>query len=306
MKTIKVLSTKNLSWVNVTKPGEKEIKYLKGKFNFHSLDLKDCLPPLQRPKLEVRPNYLFMILLFPIFNRRTKEIYPSEIDFFISENTLVTVHNNKHPSLVDFFKICQKKPFQEKYLFGSPAILLYEILNRLLLSCYPMLNHISLDIDQVKKQIFNGYEKKIAREILIIKSNIVIFRKTIQAHKNVIKKLIINASQFFSTARLNIYLDALVEHTREIWDLLEGYKETINALHETNESLISYRLNEIMKLLTIISVIMLPAALIANLFGMNIPGLPFVKTPFAFWIVFFIMLLISLGMIRCFKKRGWF
>lgn len=306
MNTIKVLSTKNLSWVNVTKPGEKEIKYLKKKFNFHSLDLKDCLPPLQRPKLEVRPNYLFMILLFPVFNRRTKEIYPSEIDFFISEDTLVTVHSNKHLTLVDFFKICQKKSYQEKYLFGSPAILLYEILNRLLLSCYPMLNHINLDIDQIKKQIFGSYEKKIVREILIIKSNIVIFRKTIQAHKNVIKKLIINASQFFSTAKLNIYLDALVEHTREIWDLLEGYKESINALHETNESLISYRLNEIMKLLTIISVIMLPAALIANLFGMNTPGLPFVKIPFAFWIVFFIMLLISLGMIRCFKKKGWF
>lgn len=305
MNTTNIITTKNLIWVNVTKPGGKQIAYLKKKYNFHSLDLKDCLPPLQRPKLVIRPDYLFMILLFPVYNRKTKEVCPSEVDFFISGNCLVTVHSNKLSPLIDLFKVCQEKSFQEKYLSGSSGVLLYEILNRLLLDCFPILNRISLNIDEAEKRIFIGYEKRMVREILIIKRNIVNFRKTMQAHKNVIRKLIARAPQFFSIAKLNIYFDSLVEHTKEIWDFLENYKEAIDALHQTNESLISFRLNDIMKLLTVISVTLLPVTLMASIFGMNTRNMPIVSHPQGFWIVLLIMVLLILIMIRYFKRKGW-
>lgn len=304
MNTISTITTKNLTWVNVTKPGKRQMEYLKKKYNFHSLDLKDCLPPLQRPKLESRPDYLFMILLFPIYNRQHKAIFSSEIDFFISENYLVTVHSNELSPLVDLFKLAQEKSFQEKYLSGSPAILLYEILNHLLLYCFPILNHINLDIDKAEKQIFAGYEKRMVKEILVIKRNIVNFRKAMQSQKSVIRKLIAQAPRFFSIAKLNIYFNALVEHTKEIWDLLENYKDAINALHETNESLISFRLNDIMKLLTIISVVLLPITLIASIFSMNTP-MPFLRFASAFWIVLSGMFVISLIMIWYFRRKGW-
>jgi magnesium transporter len=168
-----------------------------------------------------------------------------------------------------------------------------------------MLNHISLDIDEAEKRIFAGYEKRMVKEILIIKRNIVNFRKAMQAHKNVIKKLIIKAPQFFSTAKLNIYFNALVEQTKDIWDLLENYKETIDALHATNESLISFRLNDIMKLLTIISVVLLPVTLIASIFGMNTPQMPLVKHPYGFWIILILMVLVSLGVLQYFRKKEW-
>ena len=304
MNTIQTLTTKNFTWVNVTNPGVKEMEYLEKNYNFHALDLKDCLPPLQRPKLESRPNYLFMILLFPVYNQKAKAILPSEIDFFISGNLLVTVHSDKLSPLIGLSKSAQEKSFQEKYLSGSPGILLYEILNRLLLYCFPMLNQISLNIDEAEKRIFVGYERRMVREILVIKRNIVNFRKIMQAHKNVIRKLIAKAPQFFSTAKLNIYFDALVEQTKEIWDFLENYKEAINALHETNSSLISFRLNDIMKLLTIISVTMLPVTLIASIFSMNTP-MPFLRFPQAFWVALGGMLLVSLGVISFFRKKEW-
>jgi magnesium transporter len=304
MNTIQTITTKNFTWVNVLKPEERQIEYLKKKFHFHSLDLKDCLPPLQRPKLEIRSNYLFMILLFPVYNRQTKAVFSSEVDFFISENCLVTVHSNELSPLINLFEMAQEKSFQEKYLSGSSGILLYEILNSLLLYCFPILNHISLNIDEAEKQIFAGYEKKMVEEILIIKRNIINFRKAMQAHENVMKKLIAQAPQFFSIAKLSIYFDSLVEHTKEIWDFLENYKEAINALHETNESLISFRLNDIMKFLTIISVVLLPVFLIANILGMNMP-LPFLEGANAFWVVLSGMLVVFWGMIWYFRRKGW-
>lgn len=305
MNTIQTIKTKNLTWVNITKPGERQMEYLKKKYNFHSLDLKDCLPPLQRPKLESRSDYLFMILLFPVYNRQVRAVFPSEVDFFISENHLITIHSNELSPLIDLFELAQEKSFQEKYLSGSPAVLLYEILNRLLLYCFPILDHININIDRAERKIFTGYEKKMVREILIIKRDIVNFRRAMQAHKSVIRKLIAKAPQFFSTAKLNIYFDALVEHIKEIWDLLENYKDAINALHETNESLISFRLNDIMKLLTIISVVLLPVTLIASIYSMNTPGMPLVRHPHGFWIVLILMIIVSLGVLRYFKKKEW-
>lgn len=301
-KNIQEIKTKDLIWVNVSRPGKKEIKYLKEKYKFHNLDLKDCLPPLQRTKLVENPDYLFMILQFPIFDKQTREIKSSEVDFFINQNTLVTVHSNELDPLKELFKLCQENlRIQEKYLVGNPGILIYEILNRSLLHCFPMLNYISLNIDKVEKKIFNRQEKEMVKDILIVKSNIVNFRKIMQAHKTVIRKLIEKAPQFFSIAKLNLYFNDLIAHTKEIWDDLENYKETIDALYNTNESLISFRLNKIIKTLTIFSVIVFPLTLLAAIFGMNTNNMPFVN----FWYIILIMLVLTLIMAIFFKVKKW-
>ncbi|MFH1838372.1 MAG: magnesium transporter CorA family protein [Candidatus Kuenenbacteria bacterium] len=296
---------KNLTLININKPREEELEFLKKEYQFYLLDIKDCLLPPQRTKIVERANYLFMVLVFPIYNYQTKEIFSSEVDFFIQKDLLVIVHNNELIPLIDLFKsIENNKNFQEKYLSGNPAILLYEILNSLLLYCFPILNHISIDIDNMEKQIFKGNEKKMVKEILNIKQNIVNFRKIMQAHKAVVRKLIIKAPQFFSIIQLNIYFNNLIEYTKEIWDALENYKESINALQETNESLISFRLNDIMKLLTIVSVVLLPITLIASIFGMSI-DMSFLETPHSFLFIIFFMLIVSLGMIWFFKTKKW-
>ncbi len=225
-KTIKIFKNKNFTWANVTNNGEKEIKYLEKEFKLHPLDLKDCLPPLQRPKLVSRPNYLFMILLFPVFDRKSRVIHASEIDFFITSNTLVTVHTNELTPLKELFAQCEGKI--QRYF--SPAAVLYEILNQLLSGCFPMLVHISTDIDDVENKMRTEFEKGTITEILRIKTNIVNFRKAMQPHKQVIRTLIAEAPKFLPIESLQIYFNNLVSYTKEIWDLLDNYKDTIDAL----------------------------------------------------------------------------
>jgi len=305
-ENINIIKSKNLTWINITKPGKKEIGYLAKNFDFHPLDLQDCLPPLQRPKLVEYPNYLFMILQFPIYNRKTRTINSSEVDFFITPKHLITVHNNKLQPLKDLFEKCSNDiSFQEKYLNTGVAPLLYEILDKSLNYCFPMLNHISHDIDNIEKEIFSGYEKKIVYKILQTKRNIVNFRKAMQAHKNVIKRLASRIPEFLNKPKQKIYFNNLIEYTKDIWDLLQNHKETIDALHNTNESLISFRLNDIMKLLTLISVILLPINMIASIFGMNTIYTPIVRKVWGFWIILAMMLAVTLIMIRIFKKKKW-
>jgi len=300
-KTIKIFKSKKFTWVNAINNSEKEIKYLEKEFKFRSFDLKDCLPPLQRPKLISQPDYLFMILLFPVFDRKTRVIHASEVDFFITPKTLVTVHVNELAPLNDIFAACEKKTFAPSHL----TAMLYEILNQLLLGCFPMLVHISTDIDNVENKLRTEFEKGTITEILRIKTNIVNLRKSMQPHKQVIRTLVAEAQKIFPTEHLQLYFDNLVNYTKEIWDLLDNYKDTIDALHATNVSLIDFRINEIMKTLTIFSVIVFPLTLLAAIFGMNMSGMPFAGHPHGFWIVLGIMLFGALSLLLFFEKKKW-
>jgi magnesium transporter len=296
-------------WINIPSHDKKHINWLRENFDFEEMDLKDCDPINQRPKVNAYPHYNFMILQFPVYNRLTGDIESSEIDFFISKDYLITVHKNDLVPILDIFekyKINAKKEFKKTDGAGQ---LLYEILNQLLHYCFPMLNHISQDIDTIENIIFR-IEKNTAtnsiKEILRIKRNIVNFRKIMQAHKNIISKLILNSENFFTTYKLKIYYSNLINHTKDIWDFLSNYKDTIDALHETQESLVSNKLNDIMKMLTIFSVIVFPLNLIAALFGMNsMNSMPFMENPLDFWIIVTIMVTGVLGMIFYFKAKKW-
>lgn len=305
-KKYKQIKTQQLRWLHLVTPKAKDLETIRNNFNFHPLDIEDCLSPAQRPKLDEYPNYLFMILTFPYYVREEREIKASEIDFFIGPNYLITVTDGMLPPLNNFFEQCQiNDTFRTKYLGEGPTQLLYALLNKLQLYLYPMLDHISEDIQNIEKVIFQGYEKKMVKEILFVKRNIVNFRKIMQAHKNVIRKFIAKRNKFFIPNAVTIYFANILEQTKDIWDILEGLKENVEALHNTNESLISFRLNDIMKILTIISVILLPINLIASIFGMNTPIMPFVNNPYGFWIILGLMGALIILFIIFFRKKGW-
>lgn len=300
-KNILEFRGEKFSWINITKNGKKELEYLGKKYGFLDLDLKDCLPPLQRPKLVVRPNYLFMILLFPVFDRKTKVLRASEVDFFITPSALISVNPNELAPIQEIFTKCRAK----KNKCPNAASLLHEILHELLLACFPMLVHISNDIDNIESKLRYEFEKGTITEILRIKTNIVNFRKAVQPHKQVIRLLISESPKFFPTQKIKIYFENLVSYTKEIWDLLDNYKDTIDALHETNVSLIDFRINEIMKTLTIFSVIVFPLTLLAAIFGMNTPGMPLINRPYGFWIILGGMMLGALGLLLFFERKKW-
>ena len=309
MSNIKKIEFPNFEWIDIENPEEKDMNYLAEKYKFHPLDIADCLSQSHRSKIDRYPKYTFIISMFPVYNRKTREIKAGEIDFFISKNYLITIHRQEFKIFIDFLNLFRlSSDLRQKYPDKSPEKLLYEILNKLFLYCIPMIDHVSQDCDNIEKAIFTGHERKMVSEILIIKRNITDFRKTMQVHKNVLKKLIytLKESQLFVMKKTDVYFESLIDYTKEIWDTLENLKERIEALQETNESQISFRLNDVMRILTIISVITFPVTLLATVFGMNtIESMPFINNPNGFWYVVGIMIVIVTGMLITFKKRGW-
>ncbi|MBU0649380.1 magnesium transporter CorA family protein [Patescibacteria group bacterium] len=303
-KNIEQIKQANLTWVNIKKPGKQEMAEAARKYNLLDVDIKDCLPPLQRPKLVERPDYLFMVLLFPVYVRATGKMESAEVDFFISKNRLITVHENKLTPLKELAEECQVDPGG---ICNNAASLLVEILSRLLKYCYPMIIHIGQDIDAVEKKVFEVHDSKNTFEILRIKINIVEFRDSTDLHEGVIRKLIKKAPLFLETKRLNAYLDSLVEHATEIRDQLASYAVTISAVDDTHRSLINLRANQIMKNLQIFAVIVFPLTLLAAVFGMNTLGaMPFINHAYGFWLILGIMLAGTFAMVMFFKSRKWF
>jgi len=305
---ITTLKTDKLKWINIEYPHTREIEYLAREFDFHPLDLRDAYitKKAQRPLVSDRGKYLFLIFLFPVYNKITRKVEPGEVDFFIGKDYIITLHDNKLFALTDFFQNCNdSRYYRELYMNKNPAYLLYHILDRLFNNCFPMLDHIAENNQTIEENIFKGEERDMVKEILILKRNIVNFRTIMQSHRTIVKRLLDKDSKILPAAEYKPYYEKLLTRSKDIWEILENHKETIDALHQTNESSISFKLNDVMKTLTIISIIFLPLTLIASVFGMNNRFMPFVNDPAGFLIIITIMIILSILMIIFFKFKKW-
>ncbi|MDP3043496.1 MAG: magnesium transporter CorA family protein [bacterium] len=324
-------TNEKLVWIDICEAGKKELEYLRKNYNFDlaHLQASTAKSVAQRPMIAQNENYLFMILHFPVFQltpaakrslfENTKRkikiqdqhakycITAGEIDFFIGNGYLITLHNNNIKTLSEFFNLCKKDSDSLlAYKFESSAILLYELLEKLMLSCFPLLDQNSVEIAKTEEIIFEQEQKKAVSYILSLRHNIINFRKIMQSHKNIIKQLMGIKSGLVPEQKIKPYYNELLERSKRVWEILENQKEMIEVLNGTNESLLNYRISDIMKTLTIFSVIVFPLTLFAAVFGMNtIGGMPFMDSDNGFWMIIIIMLMCCLGMLVFFKKKKW-
>lgn len=277
---------------------------LRKAYGFHAPDLNEVLPPLQRPKVVARDGYIFMILHYPLYDPKTRDVFTTEVDFFITEDRLVTVNVDGYAPLKQLFDRCVRSKDQRVCMQGDITHLLHTLLSEMANHVFSMLVRINNDLDAIEVRMFEEYERNLIQELLRTKTNIVDIRKAMQPHQSVIRNLIKVAPTHFPIHHLQEYFDDLEDNAREIWETLAVQKETADALHETNQSLIDFRINEIIKTLTIFSVVVFPLTLMAAIFGMNVE-MPIVHHPYGFWIIIGLMLLGTAGMLAFFKSRRW-
>lgn len=289
-----------LIWLDIENPNKKTMQFLRHHFSFHPLDIEDCLSVIERPKLDEYDDYFFLVLHVPLFVKQTRRLIPFTVNIFIGNNFIVTVHQG----------LC--KPIQTTYdrliedqsiLARGSGYLLHGILDALIDYSFPILNKIYRNIQSVEDDIFKKPSTKNVRTILLIRTNILTFRNIVFPQRKLLKTLEIKDMDFLIEA-LEVYFSDLVDHIEKIWDTLENYKELVEGVHEAHQSLLSNKINDIMRILTIFSVVILPLTLISGVYGMNI-GLPFMNFSWAFFIILAGMIIISIGMLIYFKFKDW-
>ncbi len=310
IEVIKIDNPRNegsgVQWVNIINSGKAEINYLRKNFNFDLSHLRATAASVtaQRPVVFKTSKYLFLILHFPTI--KDERVIPGEVDFFVGHGFLVTCHNNNLPALSSFFNLGKKDPDSLlSFSLESSAILLYEILERLIHDCYRLLDNNSIEIQHVEELIFSGKQKEAVERILLLRRNIINIRKIMQNHKNILKELAEMKSSLVDPVAIKKYYNILVEDSKRLWENLDNQKEMVDVLNATNESLLNNQMNSIMKTLTVFSVIVFPLTLLAAIFGMNAINMPLVDMDNGFWIILAVMLLGTVGMILIFRHKRW-
>lgn len=298
----------DIAWYNITDAGKKEIQFLKKTFpgfDKKHLQASSYKAIAQRPLIQVNDGYVFLILHFPF--QDGSKISAGEIEFFVGHGFLITIHNKNVTTLNNFFNSCRKdSSYLLSYDLESSAVLLYEILQRLMEDNYILLDQNSIEIDNVDRIIFENETKKIHYEILQLKRNILNLRKIIQNHKNIFKKLVDMESSTISKKQLKVYYNSLVEHSKRIWEITENQKEHVDALYQSSESLMNNKMSDIMKTLTVFSVIVMPLNLMASIFGANlVKGMPFVNKPMSFWLMIGTMTICFVLTLLVFIRKKW-
>ena len=294
-----------INWIDVVNPKQADIDYLASHFKFHPLILSELIPVSSRSKVEIYDGYLFIVHYLPVYNTECQTSQPTEIDFLVTKNTVITVRYSRIEPIDQLFAKMEKDlSSQEQFMSRTTGHLLYEILEGGLNFSLRQLTHITEKIQKAEELIFKGKEKEMIKEISIIKRDILDQRQITRPQKSILESLLVKGVKFFGKD-IEIYFNDLLGDYEKIWDALDNLKETAEALEATNNTLFESKMNEIMKLLTIMAFITFPLSLFSNIFSMNTRYTPLVELINGFWIIIVIMLLISFGFFIWFKIKKW-
>ena len=305
---IQSISEGKLTWIYIEKPTEAEGQYLEERFGFHPLEIDDVLSRAQRPKIDEDDDHLFIVMQFPVFDKENRITRPSEVDVFIGEDYVVTVHcSGDLKPLSRFFRECRiRDESRAAYLGRSSGYLLYHIIDRLVNYCFPILNRITENIDDIEDVIFTEAVPATVRSISLLRRDLISFRRVVRPQIAVLETLEQEDYPFFKEEQ-EIYFGDIADHVRKIWDGLEDCKEVVDGLAETSNWLTSHRIQEIMRVLTIITVVLAPLTLLSGIFGMNVylPGGIERGGLLSFGVILGVMGGIGLGVFAYLRHRRW-
>src|SRR4051795_11148406 len=301
---VEVVETEGLRWINIERPRAIDRSWLEEHFDFHPLDYEDVFSRNQRPKIDEYDGYLFVVLHFPVFDKRVNRLNAAELDIFVGPDFLITLPNEALQPLEYLYERCRTNEDVREDMFNKGAgYLLYKVVDACVDASFPMLRKMSLKLERLEQAIFDEEaNREVVRDLSNAKQEIINFRKIVRPQRTALKDL--ERTKRYVTGELDIYFDDINDASERVWDMLENFKEVIEGLEATNEAVLSHRLNDSIRVLTAFSVIMLPLTLIASVLGMNV-GIPGEGSIHAFWVTIGVMLSVLIGMVLWFRRRGW-
>lgn len=302
------LESHGLKWINIVQPGSEQVAFLRRHYHFHPLHLDDVLSRLQRPKIDNNPEseaheYVFLVLHFPVFDKANRVAVVSEIDIFAGRDYVITLHDGRLKPLVRLAKSAEDEQKRSQLMGGGSGYLLYCIVETLVSACFPMLYRVDQHLDRIEAGIFGRNVQSLVQELSIVRRDIIAMRRIIKPNIPVVRSLEMRERNFLRLEE-EVYFGDLTDGLSKLWDMLEEQKEIIEGFNATLDSLTSHRINEEMKIFTLISVILLPMTLIASIMGMNV-AIPYAEHPLALPTSLAVMTVPAFSMYMYFRYKHW-
>jgi magnesium transporter len=301
----------SLLWVDLEDPTEFESETLVEIFNFHPLAVEDCLSDVSQPKIDDYDEYLFIVMHAMIMappsvgedgEQVVEELSVVELDIFFGRNYVVTFHKTPLKTMQQVREAIQKKP--DRYLGYGSDLLVHAILDRLVDNYQPLLDSYEREIDHAEDEIFNNPPAGFLSALMQLKQNVYALRRTMAPQRDLMYTLSRSANTFIKTKHLMYFRD-VYDHLFRTYGIVEGFNENIANILQVYFSYASYKLNDIVKHLTVLATLTMPALIIASLYGMNFRYMPELAWPFGYPFAIGVIVMSSVLMLAWMKLKKW-
>lgn len=299
-----------ITWVNIVHPTPTDVEALRESYPYiHPLNLEDVQSLMERPKIDEDEEYLFVVMHFPQWDPKTALSRPREVDFFVGRGYVVTVHDGVLKPLENTWQRClNDEDYRERVMGRGANHAFYTIIDQLVDYIMPILRKVDGNIRRIEEDIFTADTPDIIREISLVRRDVIALRRIIRQQVPIVERLE-RVDHPIIHEDLEEYFGDISDHLYKARDIIDENFEIIGSLADTADTLSSHRINEVMRTLTVFSVLMLPLTLLTSFYGMNIP-LPGTaefssRSDTTFWLLSGSMLVMAVGLLVYFRRRGW-
>jgi len=291
-----------LLWVDLENPTPEEADVLKDYFQLHPLAVEDTLIEIQYPKLDVYPEYIFLVLHGINYMRDTKEFTTAEIDVFLGKQFLITHHDHRMRSVRDM----RQRILQDPQLMRTGLdTVIQGILDKVVDHYFPELEKLEDRIEEAEDEIFAAaQDPETLNRILRLKRDLMHLKRIVFPQREVFNRLSRDEILYIKPST-RLYFRDTYDSLFRMTDIADNYRDLLTGFLDIYMSAASNRLNETMKFLTVISTICIPMTVVAGIYGMNFRFMPEIDWKYGYFFSLFLMLGIGLGMFIFFRKKGW-
>ena len=295
---------KGIVWIDLENPTRDEVVDVAAEFGLDAFTAEELLMPSMRPHVEVNKDYAYLILHFPAL-RHAHKSREQEVDFVIGREFLITTHYDTIDPLHKFSKVFEVNSVLDMGNIGNHAgYVFFYMLKKLYKAVEHEVEYVKRDLASIEEHIFSDHQVAMVATISRSARDLLNLRQTIEPHRDVLKSLESEGRAFFGE-EFHQYLRSLENEYYRVHNHITRATESLHELRETNNSLLTTKQNETMRILTIMALLTFPLALFVAIFDINATSNPIIGLPYDFWIIVGAVLFMGAGMLTYFKHKKW-
>jgi len=304
---LKTITSNNLSWHNIQAPNKKDWQFIETELKVPSSIMMEMVETIQQPRIEKWEDNLYININIPLFNRSKQTTEAGDLHIIISPKAMTTIVFKPNMPVKSIFHHAEKSTrFSRELIKGTAGSLFINFLEELMSLSFDKINHINENIDWVKETIFEEDSYNHVQEISKIKLDILMFQRILKPQKNILTTILDEKFKQLNTPTVRASIKQLIRTNTKVWNSIESAQEIIESLEITNNSMVSFKLNNAMRFLAAISLTTFAMSVTLGIFSI-IPfnGFQAANSPEMFIVAMFILLVVTLTSLLMFRKKKW-
>lgn len=298
------LDSPNVSWINIDGLRKKDVEETCLHFNIHPLIAEDILSIGQRPKFDEINGTLYCLLSMLYFNEKERSVEAEQISIILGSNFVLSFQEDASKDVFNILREKLKLP-SSKVRQNGADFLFYSLIDMIVDNYFIVMEKLGEDIEELEEDIIRSADTRSLSQINILRKEMIVLKRNVSPVRDLINGILRSESELIEQ-KTEKYFKDVYDHIVQANDLAENYRDMMINLQDLYLSNVNLKMNEVMKVMAVVTCLLAPATVIGGIFGMNFNKIPWLHNDYGFFIAVGFMLLIPVWMIIMFKKRGWF